>query len=184
MESRELTTNATHGTLGLLEIRLTDMVAILLLPDDFPQIVANRVIGINPTQFRTDVVLVDAEKACSNFSIGCQAQAVAVSTEWLADRCNDPNFPPPIRKRPSLGRFRRIVARHRLEREAQILAALKDGVAQIPEIVNRIYVGLDPRLIPAAALSVLAHLLELMKQGRAVASGEPGIRARYRPVQG
>jgi glyoxylase-like metal-dependent hydrolase (beta-lactamase superfamily II) len=73
---------------------------------------------------------------------------------------------------------------HRLEREAQIFAALEDGAGQVPEIVNRIYVGLDPRLIPAAALSVLAHLLELMKQGRAVASGEPGIRARYRPVQG
>jgi len=64
---------------------------------------------------------------------------------------------------------------HRMEREAQILAALKDGLGRIPDMVNRIYVGLDPRLIPAAGLSVLAHLLELMKQGRVTASGLPAF---------
>jgi glyoxylase-like metal-dependent hydrolase (beta-lactamase superfamily II) len=69
---------------------------------------------------------------------------------------------------------------HRLEREAQILAALKDGVGRIPEMVNRIYIGLDRRLLPAAGLSVLAHLLELVKQGRVAASGGPPMAARYR----
>ena len=71
---------------------------------------------------------------------------------------------------------------HRMEREAQIVAALKDGITQIPDMVSHIYVGLDPRLKPAAGLSVLAHLLRLMKLGRVAASGEPGLPAHYRVV--
>jgi glyoxylase-like metal-dependent hydrolase (beta-lactamase superfamily II) len=69
---------------------------------------------------------------------------------------------------------------HRLEREAQILAALRDGVVEIPQIVNRIYVGLDPQLKPAAGLSVLAHLLLLKQSGRVAASGEAGLSVHYR----
>jgi glyoxylase-like metal-dependent hydrolase (beta-lactamase superfamily II) len=69
---------------------------------------------------------------------------------------------------------------HRLEREAQILAALRDGARAIPDIVERVYAGLDRRLKPAAGLSVLAHLLQLSKQGRVAADAESGLRARYR----
>jgi glyoxylase-like metal-dependent hydrolase (beta-lactamase superfamily II) len=68
---------------------------------------------------------------------------------------------------------------HRLEREAQILAALRDGVTAIHEIVERIYSGLDPRLKPAAGLSVFAHLLQMTKDGR-VMSDAPRLDARYR----
>ena len=71
---------------------------------------------------------------------------------------------------------------HRREREAQILAALKDGTCRIPEIVDRIYIGLDPWLKPAASLSVLAHLLHLLKTARAAASGTPDLSARYRLI--
>jgi glyoxylase-like metal-dependent hydrolase (beta-lactamase superfamily II) len=69
---------------------------------------------------------------------------------------------------------------HRLEREAQIIAAMKDGVTAIPAMVERIYVGLDPRLRPAAGLSVLAHLLLLLKQGSVAADGKPGLTVRFR----
>ena len=69
---------------------------------------------------------------------------------------------------------------HRLERETQILAALRDGINAIPDIVERVYIALDPRLKPAAGLSVLAHLLQLSKEGRVAAEGSPGLRARYR----
>jgi glyoxylase-like metal-dependent hydrolase (beta-lactamase superfamily II) len=68
---------------------------------------------------------------------------------------------------------------HRLEREGQILDALRAGVAGIPDMVNRIYVGLDPFLKPAAGLSVLAHLLQLVKEGRVFSSGPPGLKAQY-----
>ena len=71
---------------------------------------------------------------------------------------------------------------HRHERQAQILAALREGVTAIPEMVSRIYVGLDPRLKPAAGLSVLAHLLQLIDEGRVVALGAPGLTAQYRRI--
>lgn len=69
---------------------------------------------------------------------------------------------------------------HRLEREAQILAALRDGVSSIPGMVDRIYAGLDARLKPAAGLSVLAHLLQMTKDGRVASAGAPSLAVRYR----
>jgi glyoxylase-like metal-dependent hydrolase (beta-lactamase superfamily II) len=68
---------------------------------------------------------------------------------------------------------------HRRMREAQILAALKDGIARIPQIVDRLYIGLDPRLKPAAGLSVLAHLLHLGKSGGVTASGKPDLQGVF-----
>jgi glyoxylase-like metal-dependent hydrolase (beta-lactamase superfamily II) len=64
---------------------------------------------------------------------------------------------------------------HRLEREAQILACLRSGVETIPDIVARIYADVDPRLHPAAARSVLAHLIQLCEDGRVICDSE----ARY-----
>ncbi len=55
---------------------------------------------------------------------------------------------------------------HRLDRERQILACIKEGVATIPEMVARMYVDVDKRLHPAAARSVLAHLIQLTNEGR------------------
>src|SRR5262245_18408001 len=68
---------------------------------------------------------------------------------------------------------------HRHEREAQVLACLRDGISAIPEMVARIYVGLDPWLRPAAGLSVLAHLIKLVKEGRVLASEETKLSARF-----
>jgi glyoxylase-like metal-dependent hydrolase (beta-lactamase superfamily II) len=70
---------------------------------------------------------------------------------------------------------------HRLEREAQIVACLRDGIATIPEMVARMYVDTDKRLHPAAARSVLAHLIQLTSDGRVVVEGA-GANARYRLV--
>ena len=69
---------------------------------------------------------------------------------------------------------------HRLDRERQILAALRDGVVTIPDMVARIYIGLDARLRPAAALSVLAHLVQLTREGRVVAQPNARLDARFR----
>ena len=63
------------------------------------------------------------------------------------------------------GRIREYIA-HRQEREAQILAALEDGLASIPAIVARIYVDVAPALHPMAAMSVESHLKKLVKEGR------------------
>ncbi|HTO41453.1 MAG TPA: MBL fold metallo-hydrolase, partial [Rhizomicrobium sp.] len=55
---------------------------------------------------------------------------------------------------------------HRLDRERQILACIKDGVGTIPEMVARMYADVDKRLHPAASRSVLAHLIQLTQEGR------------------
>jgi glyoxylase-like metal-dependent hydrolase (beta-lactamase superfamily II) len=68
---------------------------------------------------------------------------------------------------------------HRLAREAQILAALRDGIETIPAIVARLYVDVDTRLHPAAARSVLAHLIQMIGDGRVLEERREGI-ARYR----
>jgi len=78
--------------------------------------------------------------------------------------------------------FVRAYLDHRLEREQQILACLRDGVATIPEMVMRIYVGLDPWLRPAAALSVFSHLLKLAAEQRIASDGEISMKARFRLI--
>ena len=60
---------------------------------------------------------------------------------------------------------------HRIEREAEIVACLKGGASKIMEIVARLYAEVDPRLHPAAARSVLAHLIKLQNEGRVTEDG-------------
>jgi glyoxylase-like metal-dependent hydrolase (beta-lactamase superfamily II) len=68
---------------------------------------------------------------------------------------------------------------HRYEREAQILSGLRDGCSTIPQLVERIYAGLDPSLRAAAGMSVLAHLRKLMEEGGVVAADEPDLSTHY-----
>ena len=49
-------------------------------------------------------------------------------------------------------------------REAQIVECLKAGVGRIPAMVERMYVDVDRRLHPAAARSVLAHLIHMVEE--------------------
>ncbi|RSU54354.1 MBL fold metallo-hydrolase [Sphingomonas sp. S-NIH.Pt15_0812] len=60
---------------------------------------------------------------------------------------------------------------HRRQREGQILRRLGEGVWAVPELVARLYAGLDPRLVPAAERSVLAHLHDLRKRGLVAEEG-------------
>lgn len=61
---------------------------------------------------------------------------------------------------------------HRRKRERELLAALSAGPQTIPELVRRIYTGLDPVLHPAAARQMLAYLIPLEAEGRVRACGE------------
>ncbi len=53
---------------------------------------------------------------------------------------------------------------HRLEREKQILAALKNGAATVCEIVEAVYIDLKPELVRLAEKSVEAHLEKLREE--------------------
>jgi len=61
---------------------------------------------------------------------------------------------------------------HRKQREGQILRLLGERVGTIPQMVERMYVGLDRRLLPAAERSVLAHLIDLDRRALVRADGE------------
>src|SRR2546428_6143308 len=56
---------------------------------------------------------------------------------------------------------------HRMMRERQILAALGDGVATIPDMVAKIYAEVPKELHPTAAMSVESHLKKLRQERRA-----------------
>ena len=76
----------------------------------------------------------------------------------------------------------RMYISHREEREAAILAALREirserdrSGATLPQIVGRVYVDVDRTLWPAAGRQVLAYLLALDREGTIVAepAGRP-----------
>jgi glyoxylase-like metal-dependent hydrolase (beta-lactamase superfamily II) len=79
-------------------------------------------------------------------------------------------------------RFVRGLAGHRRQREAGIRARLAAGDTDIPAIVTALYQGLDPRLRGAAALSVYAHLEDLVSRGLATCEGPARIDSRYAPA--
>jgi len=73
------------------------------------------------------------------------------------------------------GPFLAAYKAHRLAREAQIIARMEGGERRISEIVPNLYAAVDPRLWPAASLSVWAHLIALRAAGRVVARPGPSI---------
>jgi len=88
-----------------------------------------------------------------------------------------PTHGAPVRQ---VGPFVDAYVAHRRAREAQILEALGAGFTTIKAMVPSLYAAVDPRLHPAAAHSVLAHMIQLAREGRVVAEGEPGIDTAYR----
>ncbi len=102
------------------------------------------------------------------------------SLEKLARR-GEPLYLPghggPVHEAP---RFVQYYIRHRQGREASILHRLGKGAADIAAIVKAVYIGLDPRLVGAAALSTLAHLEDLVARGIVATDGAPSIAGTYR----
>ena len=68
--------------------------------------------------------------------------------------------------------FVRGMMGHRRQRERQILNLLGEAPHEIPAMVTAMYKGLDPRLTGAAGRSVLAHLVDMERQGRVAGAGE------------
>jgi glyoxylase-like metal-dependent hydrolase (beta-lactamase superfamily II) len=90
-----------------------------------------------------------------------------------------PGHGPAVKSAP---RFVSAYILHRKAREASILNRLRNGESDIPSLVRAIYQGLDPRLVRAAGMSVLAHLEDLVARGAVAADGPTSIDARYRLV--
>lgn len=87
-----------------------------------------------------------------------------------------PTHGPPIRE---VDPFIAAYEAHRLDRERQILEQLAKGPARIADMVPVIYAAVDKRLYPAAAQSMLAHLILLVRQRRVTAGGDAPLGATY-----
>lgn len=96
-------------------------------------------------------------------------RARGFSTLW-------PTHGPPVRE-PNA--FIDAYIAHRRAREAQIVAQLQDGPQTIRAMVEKIYVDVDRRLHPAACHSVLAHLIHMVEEGRAVCDGDPHLHSQF-----
>ena len=87
------------------------------------------------------------------------------------DRLYLPGHGPPL---PDPAPFVAALAAHRREREAKVFHALRAARrATAAELVPPVYgPELDPKLIPAAARSLLAHLIKLAAEGAAARDGD------------
>lgn len=97
-------------------------------------------------------------------------RARGFSTLW-------PTHGPPV---TNVAPFLDAYASHRRAREAAIVERMRAGDTLIPEMVKVIYKDVDKRLHPAAAHSVLAHVIQLVEEGRAVADGPLVLSTHYR----
>jgi glyoxylase-like metal-dependent hydrolase (beta-lactamase superfamily II) len=98
--------------------------------------------------------------------------AYMASLERLLERDDDIYFPThgPAIETPR-EHVKALIA-HRRGREAQIVGQLAAGEGRIPAMVRALYTDIDPALHPAAARSVLAHLIDLRERGRVRQEGE------------
>ncbi len=60
---------------------------------------------------------------------------------------------------------------HRRMRDTAILEAIRHGATSVEQVVAQIYKGLDPRLVGAASMSVLAHIEHQVERGLLTVDG-------------
>jgi hypothetical protein len=88
------------------------------------------------------------------------------SLRKLLPRKEDALHPDPRRGDPQSNPFVQSYIEHRLGREAQIMARLKEGPQTIPQMVAKNYADTPIHLHAAAGRSMLAHLIQMVKDGR------------------
>jgi len=79
-----------------------------------------------------------------------------------------PAHGPPIAGAPAADEKLAFYVKHRLEREARVVAALGREPRTVADLVPPAYPDVAPAIYPLAAQSLLAHLEKLGREGRAV----------------
>jgi glyoxylase-like metal-dependent hydrolase (beta-lactamase superfamily II) len=97
------------------------------------------------------------------------------------DRIFLPGHGGPVREPAS---FLRGLRTHRRMRERAVRERIRAGDRLIADMVQAIYRDTDPRLHGAAALSVLAHLEDLVSRGDVTTEGAPSLKGLYFPAAG
>jgi glyoxylase-like metal-dependent hydrolase (beta-lactamase superfamily II) len=92
-----------------------------------------------------------------------------------------PTHGPPI---PNPSAFVNGLIEHRLQREAQVLDAVRRGIDMIPAMVEVLYVDVRKELHKPARRSVLAHLVKLVDDGVVAVDDDslPRLASHYRPT--
>jgi len=90
-----------------------------------------------------------------------------------------PTHGPPITE---VAPFVEAYRNHRLARERQILGELGQGHATVADMIPRLYRGVDKRLHVAAARSVLAHLIHLVRIGQVDCEGPPDLSSHFKLI--
>ncbi|MFT5775124.1 MBL fold metallo-hydrolase [Hyphomonas sp.] len=86
----------------------------------------------------------------------------------------------PVRGKEFVNEFITEYASHRRAREAAILEHLRNGETSIPAMVEIMYADVEKRLHPAAAMSVLGHMVALIKAGTVRADdAAPTVRSHF-----
>jgi glyoxylase-like metal-dependent hydrolase (beta-lactamase superfamily II) len=87
------------------------------------------------------------------------------SLERLTERSDTTYFPGHGGQVEDPQRLVRAYLLHRRMREQSILDCIREGTVTVRAIVPVVYKGLDPKLLNAASLSVLAHVEHLIERG-------------------
>jgi glyoxylase-like metal-dependent hydrolase (beta-lactamase superfamily II) len=106
------------------------------------------------------------------------------SLRIVADRRDDvavPTHGPPI---PNPSVFVNDLIEHRLERERQVLGAVRQGIDTVPAMVEVLYADVRRELHKPARRSVLAHLVKLAAEGAVAVTpdGPPRLDSRFSPI--
>ena len=107
------------------------------------------------------------------------------SLRKVAGRRDDVAVPNPGAPIVAPGRYVGQLVDHRLERERQVLDAVRRGRSTIPEMVTELYADVRIELHRPAGASVLGHLVKLVDDGVVVVEdgrGRPRLDTSYRPV--
>ncbi|KCZ88914.1 MBL fold metallo-hydrolase [Hyphomonas johnsonii] len=95
-----------------------------------------------------------------------------------------PTHGDPVRGKAFVEEFITEYANHRRAREASILEHLGKGETSIPAMVEIMYANVEKRLHPAAAMSVLGHMMALIREGRVYSpDAAPTVRSRFELVR-
>ncbi len=92
------------------------------------------------------------------------------------DRVYFPGHGGPVKDPPA---FLRGLRTHRRMRERAVMERIRGGDRLIADMVKAIYRDTDPRLHGAAALSVLAHIEDLVEKGMVATDGPPRLSGVY-----
>ncbi|MEM8616479.1 MAG: MBL fold metallo-hydrolase [Pseudomonadota bacterium] len=95
-----------------------------------------------------------------------------------------PTHGSPVQGEGFVEAFIKAYRQHRQDREEGVIAMLRAGESSIPKMVEAMYVGLEPRLFPAACMSLLGHMMKLIKEGRVRSdAATPVVQSRFELIE-